>query len=71
MPKPKYHWTREEAGWWTAGVIGWDIAVCKERDGKWHSYVTDDDTPLNSPSFSTMQEAMVDAEKRKKCRVKT
>jgi len=57
----KEEWKMEEAGWWING----SIAVVRESNGRWHSYVTEDDTPKNSPSFKTMQEAMQDAEKRR------
>ena len=51
-----------EAGWWVNLKV--HASVCKELDGKWHSYATDADNGATSPSFATRSEAMHDAEKR-------
>lgn len=55
-------WQCNESGWWTADNP--PIGVCKERDGKWHSYALRTDTAENSPAFKTMKAAMLDAEAR-------
>lgn len=55
-------WIMYEAGWWVNLKVR--ASVCKELDGKWHSYATDADKISTSPSFATRSEAMHDAEKR-------
>lgn len=55
-------WIMYEAGWWVNESA--QLSVCKESDGKWHSYVTEAETKTSSPSFETRNEAMRDAEKR-------
>jgi hypothetical protein len=47
-------WECWEPGWWVYG----DISVVMERDGKWHPYVRNGDTPDNTPAFKTMRSAM-------------
>jgi len=63
------HWTEQEKGWWTAsrriGGATHCMGVCKERDGRWHSYVGDDSLQ-SAPGFRTMKRAMDDAEARTK-----
>lgn len=67
MKTIKANWNHASAGWWTAAIlIGGeihDVAVCKERDRKWHSYV-DGDTMESAPGFRTMKLAMANAELR-------
>jgi hypothetical protein len=67
--RKKLDWECQESGWWTTWILkGTEkiyMAVCRERDRKWHSYVNDD-TVANSPSFPTMKLAMEDAENRAK-----
>jgi hypothetical protein len=62
-----YKWTNQEKGWWTAwilvGAAREYMGVCKEFDGKWHSYVGND-TLKSAPGFKTMKAAMADAESR-------
>jgi hypothetical protein len=58
-------WEQQEPGWWTARVSPErQIGVCKETDGKWHSYVGDTDKPSGPPSFRTLKTARAYAEKR-------
>lgn len=61
-PKLKPEWECYEEGWWVD--VGLKIGVCKEDDGKWHSYALRSDTRETSPAFNTRREAMRDAEKR-------
>lgn len=55
-------WVKREAGWWVNEKT--ECQVCMEHDGKWHSYASDDVTVKDSPKFSTMREAMLDADRR-------
>lgn len=62
-------WTQQDKGWWTARILIGSVkrymGVCKERDGRWHSYVNKD-TLQSAPGFRTMKLAMADAETRAK-----
>lgn len=56
-------WTRQEAGWYTLGEPGpSSVAVCRERDGYWHTYVRRDGPPGDS-RHRTMRAAMRAAER--------
>lgn len=58
-------WVCQEPGWWVATTPN-KIGVCRESDNLWHSYASESDTPEESPKFSTMLIAMLDAETRSK-----
>jgi hypothetical protein len=66
MTRPAPQWEQVEPGWWVCR----ELAVCLERDRKWHSYAMQGDTVANSPRFRTMKQAMQDAEQRAKAKVK-
>ena len=63
-PTLKADWKQEEPGWWCS--CNPMLAVCKEDDGKWHSYIAFSELPMRTPGFRTMREAMIDAENRYK-----
>lgn len=56
------NWTMIQKGWWVCESKG--VGVCLERDGFWHSYISDDENLAIAPAFKTMKEAMKNAEKR-------
>ena len=56
------NWVKREAGWWENEKT--ECQVCMEHDGKWHSYASCYVTVKDSPKFSTMREAMLDADRR-------
>lgn len=66
MIKLKSGWEKVEAGWYVKwilrGVRKVRMGVCKEVDGKWHSYVGNETG--KTPGFATMVLAMGNAEKR-------
>lgn len=61
-PTLKADWKMEEPGWRLSSKP--KLGVNKERGGKWHSYITAQENPDNTPRFRTMREAMIDAENR-------
>jgi hypothetical protein len=62
MTRPAPQWEQVEPGWWVCRKMA--LAVCLERDRRWHSYIMPGDTVTNSPRFRTMKQAMQDAELR-------
>ncbi len=52
-------WARQDAGWYT---LGSDVAVCREADGYWHTYV-ERDAPLGDTKHRTLRAAMKRAER--------
>ena len=61
-PTLKANWKQLESGWWCASHPM--IAVFKEYNGRWYSYIHHSELPKTTPSFRTMREAMIDAENR-------
>jgi hypothetical protein len=67
-PILKAHWERIESGWWASSKP--TLGVYREKDRKWHSYITTTETPSNTPVFKTVREAMIDAERRYEAEMK-
>lgn len=64
MPKEKTAgktWTETEKNRFTSTEGGREIAVCREADGFWHLYVTDEDTAETWPASSSRTVAMREA----------
>ena len=61
-PTLKGDWRFIMSGWW--GSNHPMLAVRKEDNGKWYSYVNARERAKETPAFKTMREAMIDAERR-------